>query len=61
MAILTHYFSIILNLHRKYYERLGAIISIIFILSGCGTLNRAKSNNDYYRVLMLMPKLSANL
>ncbi|MGN3439233.1 MULTISPECIES: YceK/YidQ family lipoprotein [Proteus] len=30
-------------------KRLGAIISIIFILSGCGTLNRAKSNNDYYR------------
>lgn len=30
-------------------KRLGAIVGIIFILSGCGTLNRAKSTNDYYR------------
>lgn len=30
-------------------KRLGAILSIILILSGCGTLNRSKSNNDYYR------------
>ncbi|SUC13288.1 Predicted periplasmic lipoprotein [Proteus vulgaris] len=30
-------------------KRLGAIISIIFILSGCGTLNRSNSANDYYR------------
>ena len=30
-------------------KKLGAILGIIFILSGCGTLNRSKSNNDYYR------------
>lgn len=30
-------------------KRLGAIVSILFILSGCGTINRAKSSNDYYR------------
>lgn len=30
-------------------KKLGAIISIILILSGCGTLSRSKSNNDYYR------------
>ncbi|QIG05010.1 YceK/YidQ family lipoprotein [Proteus sp. ZN5] len=30
-------------------KRLGAIVGILFILSGCGTLNRAKSSNDYYR------------
>lgn len=30
-------------------KRLGAIVGIIFILSGCGTINRARSSNDYYR------------
>ncbi|WP_193017232.1 YceK/YidQ family lipoprotein [Proteus sp. FME41] len=30
-------------------KKLGAIVGILFILSGCGTLNRAKSSNDYYR------------
>lgn len=30
-------------------KRLGAIVGILFILSGCGTINRAKSSNDYYR------------